>query len=482
MKKFIIAIVSCAAIAAGCTKESAQIAEPTKLVTFDASTDAAKSNLDGLDVKWQKNDFLAIYDGSVNEFIYNTETQKFQGTANTSAAAIYAVYPHLYANGSTPMRFTAGTEETDPMMSVKTFIPSCQKPVANSFCQGANLSAGKVSVLEDGNLVGTMYNLCGFIKFTISQASTTPIVKVRISSPELGRKLSGLGTVKFNSETDVEAVGEENNYVEVMPIASDPVIGNGTYVACVYPAYVKNEGLLITMIGQDGSVYEFKTKGFDLKRNKMYNLGTIDSSLATDKTTKLCILADFASGNTDLATTAPGTTEKAMEVTMGANTYNMYIKGESTSYPGPKNSGSYALMKGGYFASPALPGKTLESVVITWKSHTTNLRPKVTVLDIDSYTVSGHAISGRYWCKNGNLTYADIDNSHCLPNMGGTTVSGVGSIQSNFISHYFKIGQINWSSEANPGGTMVTPAANTKYYVWDDGAANLVEAVEMIFN
>ena len=468
MKKSIIYIALLSSISIACSKESTTPANNGKTkVTFSAETET-KSNLSEKQVLWAAQDYVAIWDGTtVNPFVYDTSTGKFTGSADMTSETIYAVFPYLYANNAPAMKFAETT--------IRTYIPSCQPATANSFSPYANLSACKVNKLSEDKLGGKMLNLCGYIKFTVSQSASNPIVKVRFSSPAPdSRKMSGLGTITIDGET-ISAEGNENNYVECATAStSNFELGNGTYIVTSYPANFSH-GLTVTMLGKDGSVYEYKTKAFELKRNETANLGTIDAKLATDKTAKLCIVADFTgASNSTLDANYPASNEdKSFTVTMGETAYTLTTgKRGLTSGSGTKQQSGYALHHEGYISTPAIEGKVLVSVAMTWRSHSTNLRPVEKILNVNNN--SNDYLAGTYKCINaGSLLWTNAENSYCLP-----YVNTPGNWWS--ITHLFLLGHVS-SGEMTPSGTKYTPEANTKYYILNNGSASMLNYLELIY-
>ena len=479
MKKSIILLASIAAIAAGCAKEQPASPENGKIqVTFAAETENAKSALDGKAISWATKDVIAVWDGTgKNEFVYSSKSE-FTGTVTANqSGTYYVVYPYYYVlkdkNGNENVvgqEFVAGD---DPEMKVWTTIPSCQIATANSFAPFANLSACKAT-LVDSKLCGTMTNLCGYLKFTVTDAATTPIKKIRFESVDAAKRMSGVGYVQF-TDTEITATGVDAFYVDCVP-SDRKNFSNGTYYLAVYPNYYRS-GIKITMIGTDGSVYETTTNSFTLARNAVANFGEITSDLSSKKTEKFAVIADFY--NDGEAFSKP-TTETEFTMTQNSIKYSFSTTSNNTSKAsGPykaKTDNQYLTFTQGQLGTPALEDKTLKEINIVWKSHNTNYRGKFIVSTTNANNDTSNSLTGRYWLRN-QTDFTSNDTYFFISNAGSTKMTAL------FYSHKFTLGKKS-ANETSLGSsvTLSEPEAGERYYISNgDSNASLVDHIELIY-
>ena len=474
MKKSIILLASLAAIAAGCTKEQPASLENGKKiqVTFAASSEDSRSVLDGKAISWVKNDAIAVWDGTgKNEFVYSSASEFTGSIAETVTATdtCYAVYPYYLKS----QKFVAGTNSDEYKVKVWTTIPSCQIATANSFAPFANLSACKAT-LVDGKLCGTMTNLCGYLKFTVTDAATTPIKKIRFESVDAAKRMSGVGSVQF-TDTEITATGVDAFYVDCVP-SERKNFSDGTYYLAVYPNYYRL-GIKITMIGTDGSVYETTTNSFTLARNAVANFGEITSDLSSKKTEKFAVIADFY--NDGEAFSKP-TTETEFTMTQNSIKYSFSTTSNSTSKasgPYKKNSSDqYLTFTQGQLGTPALEGKTLKEISITWRSHSTNYKGKFIVSTTNKNNDTSNSLTGRYWLKE-QTDFAGNDTYFFISNAGSTTKQ-----TALFYSHKFTLGKKS-ANETSLGSsvTLSEPEAGKRYYISDGDGNCLIDHIELIY-
>ena len=474
MKKSIILLASLAAIAAGCTKEQPASLENGKIqVTFAAETENAKSALDGKAISWATKDVIAVWDGTgKNEFVYSSKSE-FTGTVTANqSGTYYVVYPYYYVlkdkNGNENVvgqEFVAGD---DPEMKVWTTIPSCQIATANSFAPFANLSACKAT-LVDGKLCGTMTNLCGYLKFTVTDAATTPIKKIRFESLDAAKRMSGKGYIEF-TEDGISATGVDNFYVDCVP-SDRQKFANGTYYLAVYPNKYSS-GIKVTMIGTDGSVYETTTNSFTLARNAIANFGEITSDLLSKKTAKFAVIADFVNNNTTMPSSKP-TTETSFTVTQNNVDYNFTAnctyRGTSVSYATSAGSASTLI------STHALAGKTLKEVSVSFRSHNSNNAGQFIVCTNAGYN-DATTLTGRYMFGKSNSTY-----SNTSTNGAWIAMSGESTRSTLYYSHKFTLGEKCANEAEINSGSYTAPAENTRYYICNKNGNCLIDHIELIY-
>lgn len=472
MKQTLIYLLAAVIAVAGCTKETpAASSDPetpavpeetpeeneeseenaSDVYTFTASTQT-RSSLDGKAVVWQEKDYLSIYDasGNNNGFTFDSE-DVFTGTLADAEGPFYAVYPNLKSEDIDATYFTADADAGT--VAVTTFLPSFQLAEKDSFTQGANVSACSPVLDEATNrLSGTMMNLCGYIKFTVGEGSG--ISRIRFSS---NRKLSGKCTVEFDAEGNPSISGQENKFV-YCGTNGGGAMDAGTYVVTAFPTS-GTATLTVTVTTTDGEVYERTSENAKIIRNEYLDLGDIVTNVMTAEylTDYTSILVNFTKNahNTDLAESP----ESSINVTFNGKSYAMdYSSMTYSSY------GYAQFAKGAYVITPAIEGKTLKDVVVSWRSHAKNgfANMVIKTADSDAKNVTGvykAAKSG----VNEKLTYA-------LPTMNNVVLRA-----SHIFSPYVK----------NDGESAVTftetAQANTSYKLITTQGTSCVEYIELIY-
>lgn len=461
-KMYIILAVAATVLAAGCSKESVQNTASGRInITFEAQNAKSVIAADGKSIEWASKDIMDIYDGtSANKFTYSSS--KFSGSVKEGSTKFYAVYPALHETEKGVLKrsvskFEANAETLE--MQYITYLPSCQKATANSFAPFANISACE-PVLSGDKLVGTMQNLCAYIKFTVT---TDNLKKVLITSVD-NKKLSGYSIITFGEE-GIAIEGKENTYVQMCSFADGNKLSAGTYYAVILPGEF-TKGFKVTMTDDKGSVYEYTTpKGVTLAPGQTANLGTIDGGLDAKKTSSLSLYYDF-SNRANMTGFPSSNTETNLSLTVNGTTYTTAIKGVYST------SASYATINGSsasnaYLTTPAIEGMTLTQAIVTWRGHNANYKTQMKIWD--GATGSTYQYSGSY--KLGTLNWANKVNSTFMV-----------ADQILYISHIFRLGK-NGDGELNIATKdMNQPEPNTSYRVRSNmNGPSCAMSIELIY-
>lgn len=391
---FGIATAFFALLQISCTKENTPqdvIPEGYQKAVFKAIE--TKASLDGTTIKWDAKDYLAVYGfatGAEGDIVGNkftksgtdvTSVAEFTGVVAENADVVYVTYPFYCNDGS------ANTESplTCNADKVVTTIPGAQKLVANSIDPACNISACKATVAEEDDvkvLSGEMRNLVSYLKFTID--GTKNITSVLVETRN-NQRISGMSEIKFkNGLPSLTAI--ESHYVTAY---ANGAIASGTYYLCVAPVDLTNDdatkaGFKITVSATDGKVYEYITRGVDMRRNNIYNLGTLEQ-LCVENTDLRSVVFDFSkietSASSDRRTYTLNNSYKGAYV----NFYNNASKG----YMQAKNNG--------FLTTPTIDRMKLSKVNVALFAHTTNKAPVLSLkLDTGDATLGNKYVTGEY--------------------------------------------------------------------------------------
>lgn len=406
---FGIATAFFALLQISCTKENATqeiIPEGYQKAVFKSIE--TKASLDGKTIKWDAKDYLAVYsfaNGTEGEITGKkftkegeeiTSVAEFTGVVAENADVVYVTYPFYCNDGSanteTPLKCNVSAEAYD---NVVTTIPGAQKLVADSIDPACNISACSANVAEENGvkvLSGEMHNLVSYLKFTID--GTKNITSVLVETRN-NQRISGMSLIKFNSKGQPSLTSYESHYVTAY---AEGAIAPGTYYLCVAPVDLTNAdetkaGLKITVSATDGKVYEYITRGVDMKRNKIYNLGTLDQ-LCIENSNLLSVVFDYTSLDT----------ERKDE----RRSYS--FNGYSGAYVGfayyTKNTTKYLIARNnGFMTTPKISGMRLAKVNIALIAHTTNYVPVFSLkLDTGDATLGDKYATGEYRPVNSKKT------------------------------------------------------------------------------
>lgn len=273
---------------ASCSKQQSGSA-PSGLqdMVFNAGycVDGSKTVLSGQDVLWQSTDEIAIYDG--------TAFNKFTTTSNGSSTALfkgkaaqsdlyYAAYP-----------YDAAVKCDVAARDVFTIVPASQAIPEGGFAEGANISVGRTN-----DQLLFMYNICGYIKFSLSGSNITRILLETVN----GEYIAGETRTRMDTKnrfysvaiyTKSDAVQTPSSTIEILPVSSE-TFAPGSYYACVVPYATLSGGIRFTLFDNENKIWEKTIPHLDrINRAEPVNVGIADigttrvvKTLALDSSTK----------------------------------------------------------------------------------------------------------------------------------------------------------------------------------------------------
>lgn len=357
MKKYLaLTLLAAATLACSRIEEPAPQMEDLVNVTFGAdagriATPEARTALDenGLDVVWTTGDKLSVWDGIANrEFTVNNpgSSTTISGDVSPDATEFYALYPY---NAGT--NFTGGGTVT-----AATTVPSLQTATANSFANGANLSAA-VST-DSGSF--SFQNVLSVAKLSLESANLGghPIKSITLTSKEYA--LSGDAVVSFGGECTVSAGASFSKSVTISS-ADGSALADGNYYLTLLP----NAGgdISISFVSTDGyTATREATLSKPFTAGVIKNLGTIRNLVWQEPAYRLVTESQTDwTGEYVIAYTADDVSGLALADNNGSNygaTGNVSIIGGTTITKADgdsykivitKTAGGYSLKRGEYY-------------------------------------------------------------------------------------------------------------------------------------
>lgn len=219
-----------------CVKEEkaggdSPVSEEYGYMEFRVEAESTRSELESLSIRFEKGDAIAIWDGVKLRRFEACEVEGnivFRGKA-VETDTYWALYPWSEDCLVTPV-------EDVPVF--KTSVPDVQAAREGSFALGSNVGIGK----GGSDHVICMKNVCGFLKFTLPEATVPTLAPGSMNSVKLtssaGVKLSGDFSVSLG--TDGEPVVTPSESIEAdrsVSVVFDDVLpkAGGVYCYCVLP-------------------------------------------------------------------------------------------------------------------------------------------------------------------------------------------------------------------------------------------------------
>lgn len=484
--------IAAAILVAGCAKELPNFEEQTnagyRTVTFNCAPGTKVTlNSDSKQISWHGTEYMGVYsftaeasaDATGTKFTATGGSAEFTGEIVENAVKAYAIYPFYcstYSDDGGSAAVAAATEtvtKCTPSGTITTSLAQTQYLVKGGVNSCSNLSACVAEIDGEGNLSGTLKNVCAYLKLTLANASTLPIRQILVESVD-NAPLSGLATISFTE--GIPAVeGLESTYVVGLANHNASPFEDGTYYMTMFPANL-TAGLHITLSGTDGKVYEFTTPAFNAERNKVYNLGTIDAGrTATSGVTTVMLNAS----DTDCPTQNGFTPDFSTYSTFTDNGYTF------GTYMVRKNSGAFwffcqkenKTMRHGFIESPALTGKILKKVNVVFMPS-----PNSSINNKTSMRIKGPA--------TGKAQLDGTNNYTGLYQATSTTVASNKTLpillSDNSAARYFHqfvLGE-KGDREGSSLSTEHTPTAGTAYQLIVDSSYTyqcLVRFIEFVY-
>lgn len=286
--KTILALMAGTLALGACSKEVSPEAEENspelKEMTFSfTQEDETKATISNVNVLWSAKDSISIFAWSNYQNPQNskftltsgagTKTAEFSGSAQEADRGYIALYPYM---SSTVSGDNGANIYVDWDNQTQTAIEGGADPKVV-------LMGGYAELEESSSDVqfGKMYNLCGYVRFTVTNTCSKIVFKTNGSEAisTNGLRIQDLKTIASETpmcgvsvygvrKKEITIVGKDNSY-----------IAPGTYTIAVLPATLAN-GFTITEYAAFDVTKTFEkstSKSAQIKRNAILNLGTLDS-------------------------------------------------------------------------------------------------------------------------------------------------------------------------------------------------------------
>lgn len=372
MKKILFALFTLSALS--CVKEQPMnnpqdMAADVRQVVLCASNEAQTKtffNKDNGTITWNTTEEpLAIFDGALRQFTCSEVSQDktlayFTGSADFAQTSWIAVYPYSHAS------------VVNSELVVK--IPSFQTARANGgIRQGENTSAAIVSVVNGEPQGFTMMNVGGLLKFTVSETGIKTITFSTIG----GEPLTGNVRLSFEGGKPKATVLDGETFVTLKAADMTSGFTAGDYFACVLPVNL-SQGIRIDMEKIDGKTASVAAKTpAEVLRNGDLEFAGVDTGASWYMPELSTIELDFPSGSWPFVeTTGTGIRDDASTAWATGNEEKMTLRADNSilfymncSDCCSATGGSglrFGKAAGDYMLFPAIPGKSLKKVAVTF--------------------------------------------------------------------------------------------------------------------
>ena len=372
MKKILFALFMLSALS--CVKEQPMnnpqdMAADVRQVVLCASNEAQTKtyfNKDNGTITWNTTeDPLAIFDGALQKFTCSEVSEDqtlayFTGSADVAKTSWIAVHPYSHAS------------VVNSELVVK--IPSFQTARAKGgIQQGENTSAAIVSVVNGEPQGFTMMNVGGLLKFTVAETGIKTITFSTIG----GEPLTGNVKLSFEDGKPKTTVLDGETFVTLK--AADMTIGfaPGDYFACVLPVNL-SQGIRIDMEKIDGKTASVAAKTpAEVLRSGDLEFAGVDTGASWYLPELSTIELDFPNGSWPFneATNGGGTAAESIAwasdgekvMTLKENSSILFYMHCSNYCSATGSNGlRFGKAAGDYMLFPAIPGKSLKKVAVTF--------------------------------------------------------------------------------------------------------------------
>lgn len=244
-------------VAISCVKQEETVPEAQEYVTIQASLDvsATKTYLDGVQVKWEADDEIALWYGilntSMDDELYTVASidggdarqATFHGFAPAGAWDAYmGVYPYSACDGCSK----------EGKLTVT--LPSVQTAEADGFAPGSN-----VAVAYSATTDLTFQNVGALLAVQITDVGGHTVTSLRLTGTSA---LSGQVEIEQATLPAVDAVVAGEDYVEL----TGTIAAGNTYYFVVLPG--SHTGFTLTLTDSDGNTATAtSTHAYDITRN-----------------------------------------------------------------------------------------------------------------------------------------------------------------------------------------------------------------------
>ena len=372
MKKILFALFMLSALS--CVKEQPMnnpqdMAADVRQVVLCASNEAQTKtyfNKDNGTITWNTTeDPLAIFDGGLQEFTCSEVSQDqtlayFTGSADVAKTSWIAVHPYSHAS------------VVNSELVVK--IPSFQTARAKGgIQQGENTSAAVVSVVNGEPQGFTMMNVGGLLKFTVSETGIKTITFSTIG----GEPLTGNVKLSFEDGKPKTTVLDGETFVTLKAADMTSGFAAGDYFACVLPVNL-SQGIRIDMEKIDGKTASEAAKTpAEVLRSGDLEFAGVDTGASWYMPELSTIELDFPNGSwpfveetnggaSHTASTAWATGQEEQMTLRADNSILFYMNCSNYCSATGSNGLRFGKAAGDYMLFPAIPGKSLKKVAVTF--------------------------------------------------------------------------------------------------------------------
>ena len=372
MKKILFALFTLSALS--CVKEQPMnnpqdMASDVRQVVLCASNEAQTKtyfNKDNGTITWNTTeDPLAIFDGALQKFTCSEVSEDktlayFTGSADVAKTSWIAVHPYSHAS------------VVNSELVVK--IPSFQTARAKGgIQQGENTSAAIVSVVNGEPQGFTMMNVGGLLKFTVSETGIKTITFSTIG----GEPLTGNVRLSFEGGKPKATVLDGETFVTLKAADMTSGFAAGDYFACVLPVNL-SQGIRIDMEKIDGKTASVAAKTpAEVLRSGDLEFAGVDTGASWYMPELSTIVLDFPQeswpfveatgpGGRDVASTAWATGDEKQMTLKTDNSILFYMNCSNYCSATGVNGLRFGKAAGDYMLFPAIPGKSLKKVAVTF--------------------------------------------------------------------------------------------------------------------
>lgn len=372
MKKILFALFTLSALS--CVKEQPMnnpqdMASDVRQVVLCASNEAQTKtyfNKDNGTITWNTTeDPLAIFDGALQKFTCSEVSEDktlayFTGSADVAKTSWIAVHPYSHAS------------VVNSELVVK--IPSFQTARAKGgIQQGENTSAAVVSVVNGEPQGFTMMNVGGLLKFTVSETGIKTITFSTIG----GEPLTGNVRLSFEGGKPKATVLDGETFVTLKAADMTSGFAAGDYFACVLPVNL-SQGIRIDMEKIDGKTASVAAKTpAEVLRSGDLEFAGVDTGASWYMPELSTIVLDFPQGSwpfveatgpggSDVASTAWATGDEKQMTLKTDNSILFYMNCSNYCSATGVNGLRFGKAAGDYMLFPAIPGKSLKKVAVTF--------------------------------------------------------------------------------------------------------------------
>ena len=268
MKRLVLFASAICLFAACSQKGSIAVDSPSSSKVFEATTASTRTYVDGLNVAWDTDDAISIFDKTIDnqEYVYAGEAGATKGNfvaapdndeaSGEAVDKVYAAYPYASYNEC------LGDAMYLYFSPKQTFTPL-------SFAPGAN-----IMVAQSDNNSLAFKNACGYLKLMLYGDSSSPVEEVDLYGKN-GELISGDANVYFSETGEpVVELDEESKYTvdyAYVPFEEPVTLPGKSMMALsvwfAIPPIVFEDGIIIEVYSSDGRSFTYESSNpLEIKR------------------------------------------------------------------------------------------------------------------------------------------------------------------------------------------------------------------------